>query len=134
MTSRESIWSVPQAWRELYFVLFSIQFTLCTGLIVWYEVFINTGDNAYETFTAIGRNAAPFVIVIAAETIILVEVLFMLSERYLQKRYKQGLSEGSADNQRRWEDWNNRRMTAAAEGRPFNEPPPSPSTQDAARN
>ena len=122
MTSRESIWSVPQSWRELYFVAFSIQFIVCTGFIAWYETFVNAGDSAYETFAATGRVAAPFVVLIAAETIILVEVLFMISERYLRKRYMQG----QTDTHKQWEAWNNRRLAAEAEGRPFDEPPPSP--------
>ena len=130
MTSRESIWSVPQTWRELYFVLFSVQFIVCTGFIAWYETFVNVGDNAYETFADTGRVATPFVVLIAAETIILVEVLFMLSERYLRKRYMQG----QADNQKEWEAWNNRRMAAEAEGRPFDEPPPSPPIRENGRN
>ena len=134
MTGRESIWSVPQTWRELYFILFFIQVVVCTGLVIWYEVFVNTGDNGYETFMAIGRGASPFVVVIAGQTVILVEALFMLSERYLQRRYRQGKAEGLSEGYKQWEAWNNRRMSAEAEGRPFDEPPPSPPAQENGRN
>ena len=134
MTGRESIWSVPQTWRELYFILFSIQVVVCTGLVIWYEVFVNTGDNGYETFMAIGRGASPFVVVIAGQTVILVEALFMLSERYLQRRYRLGKAEGLSEGYKQWEAWNNRRMAAEAEGRPFDEPPPSPPAQENGRN
>ena len=58
----------------------------------------------------------------------------MLSERYLRKRYMQGRVEGSADTQKKWEAWNSRRMAAEAEGRPFDEPPPSPPAQENGRN
>ncbi len=134
MTDRESIWTVPRAWRGLYFVLFSVQVIVCAGLVIWHEVFLKSEDSALETFMAIGRGAAPFVLVVAAETVILVEVLFMLSEWYLERRYRQGRVEGLADRQRMWEAWNNRRMAAEAEGKSFDEPPPSLPTQDNGRS
>jgi hypothetical protein len=83
---------------------------------------------------AIGRGASPFVVVIAGQTVILVEALFMLSERYLQRRYRQGKAEGLSEGYKQWEAWNNRRMAAEAEGRPFDEPPPSPPAQENGRN
>ena len=138
MTDRESIWTVPRAWRGLYFVLYSVQVIVCAGLVIWHEVFLKSEDSALETFMAIGRGAAPFVLVVAAETVILVEVLFMLSEWYLERRYRQGKTEGRveglAEEYRRWEAWNNRRLAAEAQGLPFDEPPPSLPTQDNGRS
>ena len=37
----------------------------------------------------------------------------------------QGIAEGLAQAWEKWQGWNHRRLAAAAEGRPFNEPPPS---------
>ena len=58
----------------------------------------------------------------------------MLSEWYLERRYRQGKAEGKtegrveglAEEYRRWEAWNNLRLAAEAQGRPFDQPPPSP--------
>ncbi len=38
---------------------------------------------------------------------------------------QRGLEEGREQNQRLWEDWNERRMKAEADGVPFDEAPPS---------
>lgn len=38
--------------------------------------------------------------------------------------FTQGFAEGIAQERAKWQDWNRRRLEAAAEGRPFNEPPP----------
>ena len=122
---RESIWSVPTSWRDLYLALFAFQVLICTGLVAWYEVSFRTGDNPLETFIAIGNGSSPFVILVAAETVFLVEVFRMLSERYLQRRFKEGRAEGQAEEYRRWEAWNNRRLAAEARGELFTEPPPS---------
>ena len=35
-----------------------------------------------------------------------------------------GLAEGQAAERSQWQDWNRRRMDAAAAGQPFHEPPP----------
>ena len=52
----------------------------------------------------------------------------MLSERYLRKRYRDGFKEGFEKSFIRARDemldWFKRRDAAAAEGKPFNEPPP----------
>ena len=36
----------------------------------------------------------------------------------------EGLAEGQAAERSQWQDWNRRRMDAAAAGQPFREPPP----------
>ena len=45
----------------------------------------------------------------------------MLAEQFKQKRYE----EGQAEVQRRWEEWNERRLEAKARGEPFDEPHPT---------
>jgi len=56
-----------------------------------------------------------------ASSIVLLEGLAMLSERYLKRRYE----EGQEERQKAWEDWNRRRIEAEEAGMEFNEPPPS---------
>ena len=53
-------------------------------------------------------------------------------EVYLQGRhgnfgegYKEGYAKGRLEIQRKWEEWNNRRESAAARGEKFTKPPPS---------
>ena len=89
---RESIWSVPAEWRDLYWWLFSAQIILCALLISYYEIVLNTADGAFDTFIVIGRGSSSFVVLAAAETVILVEVISMLSERYLKKRFRDGVA------------------------------------------
>ena len=66
---RVSIWTVPERWRKLFFAIFSIQTAALIGLAVWYEVFVVAGDSWPETIFAIGRDAAPGVGVIAADSV-----------------------------------------------------------------
>ena len=63
----------------------------------------------------------------------------LISERYKERRYQEGLAkgltkglaEGEAKMARRWQDWNNRRLAAESRGEQFEEPPPAvPPTQD----
>ena len=55
----------------------------------------------------------------------------LISERYKERRYQEGLAEGAAKMARKWQDWNNRRLAAESRGEQFDEPPPAvPSTQD----
>ena len=107
---RDAIWSVPADWRETYFILFTIQITICLGLVIWHEVSNrDISDNFVAVLLAVSRSMAPVVVTIAAETVIIVEVLRMLSERYLARRFKQGLERGQAEGQAReekkWEEW-----------------------------
>ena len=45
--------------------------------------------------------------------------------------FTQGFAEGLAQERAKWQNWNRRRLAAEAEGRPFNEPPPSaPSSEN----
>ena len=121
---RVSIWSVPERWRKLFFAIFSLQTVALIGLAVWYEVFVVTGDSWPETIFAIGRDAAPGIGVVAADSIVIVDVVMILTllyEDYRRKRTEMAL----ARLQQRWEAWNQRRLDAEAAGQLFDEPPPT---------
>ena len=45
----------------------------------------------------------------------------MLAEQFKKKRFE----EGEAAQQKKWEEWNERRMEAEARGEAFNEAPPT---------
>ena len=81
----------------------------------------------------IGQSIGPWILVIAAESIIIAESVMWVSERYKQRRFLEGKAEGLAEGREEgrveayveWEEWNRRREAAAAKGEPFSEPPPS---------
>ena len=69
---------------------------------------------------------APFVIVSVASSVVLTEGIYdMLAEQFLKKREARGKAKGAAENQRKWEAWNKRRIQAVEAGEEFNEPPPT---------
>ena len=122
---RSAIWSVPEDTQNLFLILFSIQFTALSGLVIWHEISSYTGGPWPDVIIKIGQGIGPWVLVIAGESIIISESVMWVSERYKQRRYLQGRAEGRADLQREWEEWNRRREAAAAAGEEFTEPPPS---------
>ena len=111
--------------REGWFLLaFVVQYLLGwagIGVLAWLDPNL--------TYVHIATLAAALVVLAAAHSIILVEGIPMLAERYLKRRYEEGQAEGEkkgrAANQKLWEAWNQRRLQAEAANQPFNEPPPS---------
>ncbi len=71
---------------------------------------------------------APLVIVAAAHSVIIVEGVPMLAERFLKRKFNEGKAEGKANQNRVWEGWLKRKEEAEANGTPFDEPMPSMST------
>ena len=130
---RESIWSVPATWRDAYFKLFVSLVVVATGLIVWHEVADGATGGGVETFLAIARGLSPVVVVVAAWSVVSVEVGSMFSEWYLNRRYAKGLAEGRAEGRaegqarerERWESWNRARVAAEEQGTKFIDPPPT---------
>lgn len=132
---RESIWSVPATWRDAYFKLFVALVIVTTALVVWHEVAVGATAGNLETFLAIARGLSPVVVVVAAWSVVSVEVGRMFSEWYLNRRYAKGHAEGHAEGRtegrarerKRWESWNRARLDAQEQGRKFTDPPPAPS-------
>jgi hypothetical protein len=67
---------------------------------------------------------APLIIAATAHSILIVEGVPMVAERYLRRRQRVGREEGRRETQQLWEEWNRRRLEAHKEGKEFNEPPP----------
>ena len=51
-------------------------------------------------------------------------------KRTLRRGREQGLAEGRKENQQLWEAWNERRLRAEEQGKPFDEPPPGNGTNN----
>ena len=66
----------------------------------------------------------PIVIAVAAETLVLIEGIEMLAERYLRRRYQEGREAERKELNEAWEAWLKRRDEAMANNQPFNELPP----------
>ena len=69
------------------------------------------------------------VVIGAAASFVIVEGTVLLSERYLQKRFNEGIAKGREEGKlEMWQaymrEWERRRDEAAEQGLEFNEPPP----------
>ena len=111
--------------REGWFLLlFLLQFCIYTGILTYYEHVVN-GRDGLSTFVAVLGGMPGVIALSAASTVAFLEGLEMLSERYLKRRFEEGLKEGREEASRAWEEWNQRRIAAEKAGVEFNEPPPS---------
>ena len=114
-----------------FLIVFLLQFLIFSGFLAYHEV-IAVPTDAITTMLAILMGMAPLGFVSAVNTVVAVEGGDMLAERYLRRRYEAGRAEGKAEGKEEgrteawqaWESWNQRRLAAEKEGRPFNEPPP----------
>ena len=107
-----------------FLILFVLLFSLSLGLVIWYEVSHETGDDGWDTGIAIGMGMSYCVVISTAMAYVLVEGVNMLAEQFKKKRYDAGKAEGREERQKEWEAWNERRETAQARGQTFDEPPP----------
>ncbi len=140
---RESIWSVSEQWKALYFPLFTALTIIGAGYVVWHGITHRPPGDIHDALVAIILRLAPTIIVSAGVsfvttelgryTAMLSDVLREKTDKWIAKRRKEerekiraeGQEEAHAQRQKLWEDWNNRRMESAAKGEPFDEPPPS---------
>ena len=116
--------------REGVFLLvFTVQYVgglLALGLLGW----LYSGVSYIESV----RLITVLVIVATTNSILLVEGIPMVAERFLERRFQEGEKSGQAIGEKkahkRWEAWNRRRLEAEARNEPFTEPPPSLDVED----
>ena len=120
---------IARAYQGQFLLLFLLLFSLTLGLVVWYEVRHETGDDGWDTTIAIGIGMSYCIVISTAMSYVIVEGVNMLAEQFKQKRYAEaqakGEAKGEANRQKVWEEWNGRRQEAEARGEAFNEPPPT---------
>ena len=123
-------------------MLFAIQNIAGTSLVCWYEIAVLNEDDTVLTVLNIIDRLPSVGVGAAAITIALMEVARTVMviggnlERWLKKREQERLdravaearSEALAEVQRKWAEWNQRRLDAEARGEPFTEPPPDVSS------
>ena len=155
MEARESIWSVPPGLRAFYFAQFTLLTLAGIGVLVWYEVFVNTSDTPAQTLMAIIRSTGAVTVGAAGISLVIMEAprIVMVVADYFTKRWLNPLkekireealakgklreearekirAEGRAEMNTAWQMWNERRMAAEANGELFDEPPPGDSSQN----
>ena len=88
--------------------------------VTWLEIRHNTTDGVLETTVAIIHTMQSVVVVAAAWVYLTVEGSAMIAEKYLKKRYQDGMRENEA----KWRAWYERWQAARRRGEDFDEPPP----------
>ena len=121
---------LPKHSEGWFLLFFSIQFVIGLVLVVDY---VGPDSRIWPDRIVEVLKLMPYVIVVGATTTTMaVEVVFMLAERYLRRRFQEGkeegLEEGKQQGRREMSEkvraWNERRLEAERLGQEFNEPPP----------
>ncbi len=137
---RESIWSVNERWRWLYFTFFLLLMGASSAVVVWREAFgPGAGGSVIESLGdfLIGEAAAS--VASAGMSLWITEVVMLstmigrkLDERKArilregrQEGRREGRQEGRASRDAEWRAWYERMQAAQAHGEEFTEPPPS---------
>ena len=121
---------LPKHSEGWFLLFFSIQFVIGLVLVVDY---VGPDSRIWPDRIVEVLKLMPYVIVVGATTTTMaVEVVFMLAERYLRRRFQEGkeegLEEGKQEGRREMSEkvraWNERRLEAERLGKKFNEAPP----------
>ncbi len=107
-----------------FFLLFTLQFCVYTGLAASHAHSVG-GGGWLATFVGVLALMPGIIGLSSVSSIVFLEGIAMLSERYLKRRYEEGKAEGEARMSKAWEAWLKRRMEAEEAGEDFDEPPPS---------
>ena len=147
---RESIWSVNERWRGLYFAFFLLLMGAGSVFVVWQEAFgAGAGDGVVQWVVDVLAREASVAVASAGLSLWMTEVVMLstllgrkLDERrarLLNEGRDEGRKEGREEGQREgrlreraeWDAWLERMMAAQSAGEPFAEPPPSRRADDA---
>ena len=136
MEEKFSPLTIARRLLPLCLALVLTQTYIWTALVGWEEVANGNHASARETVIAIVTTASPPVMLIVVVSIgeaILIDFawgIMMVTARYLTNKFVKPLierhkAEGEAAANRRWTEWNSRRLEAERAGVPFDEPPPA---------
>ena len=143
---RESIWSVNERWRWLYFAFFLLLMSVSSAFVVWHEAFgAGAGGGVVQWVVDVVAGAADAAVSSAGLSLCITEVVMLstLLGRKLDERKarlinegrregrEEGREEGRDARDAEWDAWLERVMAAQAKGEPFTEPPPSRRADDA---
>ncbi len=128
--------------ESLYALMYLPLLIVGTAFVVWYELTrkaMEYNHTAADTVYAIIIDVGYVSVADAGVTFGVVEggiAIMILARRWLERIEEkreaeiaegiaQGIAQGHAERQKKWEDWNRRRLQALEEGREFTEPSPS---------
>ena len=133
---RESVWSVNEGWRQLYFALFLLLMGAGSAFTLLREASERTADKAViESLADIFVGEAAASVASAGIALWITEVVMLstmlarkLDERkarILREGRREGRQEGRLAERAEWDAWLERMRAAQAAGESFDEPPPS---------
>ena len=130
---RESIWSVGEPWRWLYFTCFLLLMGGGSSLVGWDTLFGEGGNEGVVQLLLAAFMAQAAVSVASAGMSLGITEVVMLSTmlaRKLDERKARILREGRLAERAEWDAWLERMLAAQAAGEAFDEPPPSRRADD----
>ena len=141
--NREGIWSIPAAFLYVYFGLMALLCIPPLAVIIseqiealpnesWWMQPITLIRKSATEFGPVGLgNAIASLIVAQGGFTVVVLYYHMLNKlvapvikRHEARGEAQGLARGRAESNKKWREWNQRRLDHEAQGLPFDEPPP----------
>ena len=133
---RESVWSVNERWRQLYFTLFLLLMGAGSAFTLWREAFERAADKpVLQSLVDIFAGEAAASVASAGIALWITEVVMLstmigrkLDERkarILREGRREGRQEGRAATDAAWRAWYERMQAARSRGEEFAEPPPS---------
>ena len=133
---RESIWSVGEPWRWLYFTFFLLLMGTGSSLVGWDTLFGEGAERGMVQLLLAAFMAEAAVSVASAGMSLGITEVVMLSTmlarklderkaRILREGRQEGLMEGRLAERAEWDAWLERMAAAQAAGEAFDEPPPS---------
>lgn len=133
---RESVWSVNERWRQLYFTLFLLLMGAGSSFTLWREAFERAADKpVLQSLVDIFAGEAAASVASAGIALWITEVVMLstmigrkLDERkarILREGRREGRQEGRAATDAAWRAWYERMQAARSRGEEFAEPPPS---------
>ena len=142
---RESIWSVSERWRWLYFAFFLLLLGGGSALVAWDTLFgESAGRGVVQSILAAFMAEASVAVASAGMSLGMTEVVMLSTllgrklderkERILREGRQAGLAEGRQAGRlaerAEWDAWLERMLAAQAAGEAFTEPPPSRRADD----
>ena len=129
---RESVWSVNERWRQLYFTLFLLLMGAGSSFTLWREAFERAADKpVIQSLVDIFAGEAAASVASAGIALWITEVVMLstMIGRKLDERkariLREGRREGRAATDAAWRAWYERMQAARSRGEEFAEPPPS---------
>ena len=132
---RESIWSVGEPWRWLYFTFFLLLMSIGSSLVGWNTLFGERAEDVVQLLLAAFMAEAAVSVASAGMSLGITEVVMLstmlarkLDERkarILREGRQEGRLEGRLAERAEWDAWLKRMQAAQASGEAFDEPPPS---------